>query len=466
MMTRWRALDVTTAVALLSPALGATQVAHLESNMAWTNGTRAALNARLRDAANEYRKYAPVPRVALYDVAYPKDCGELATMKGFAILAVTAVAQDSTELPPSEVYAVVTGAQTPLFQVAGGQSHVASSDTLVSATFGTFRYDALYLLPVSASRAQAEVLVDFAAHRRGFRLATLSGQIPQRLRSCVPSSTKTETPNSAAIGEFVQREYPDRGLLSHTAGLPRDTTVVGAVRATAEREPVEAFGQVAGFVRVRDIALLDIDGDGSPEAFVWIEPKVRQTPTILAYSYDQQRGARRLLEGLVPGRLQPVSGQFVDDHTMGFGVDMVVGENGKPVDFDRLIAAGVEHGMSLVRYRTFIHADGRKGFVSFVDLSDRALPTPDTKTCRDFEFSSVDALAAGALSGSTTRYLIVLTTKDITIYRFRAIRPNGTFDKDSWIRARPADAVNLTVSSSGDVVLTMRDGRTVPLTAP
>jgi hypothetical protein len=78
----------------------------------------------------------------------------------------------------------------------------------------------------------------------------------------------------------------------------------------------------------------------------------------------------------------------------------------------------------------------------------------------------VDALAAGALSGSTTRYLIVLTTKDITIYRFRGIRPNGTFDKESWIRARPADAVNLAVSSSGDVVLTMRDGRTVPLTAP
>jgi hypothetical protein len=242
--------------------------------------------------------------------------------------------------------------------------------------------------------------------------------------------------------------------------------MAGTVRAAAEREPVEAFGTVAGFVRVRDIALLDVDGDGSPEAFVWIEPRVRQTPTILAYTYDRQRGAHRLLEGLVPGRLQAVSGKFVDDHTMGFGVDMTVGGVKKPVDLDHLIAAGVAHGMSLVRYRTFLHADGRKGFVTFVDLSDRALPTLDTKTCDNFEFSSVEALAAGALSGSTTRYLVALTANDITIYRFRGIRPNGTFDKDSWVRAKPPDVTSLTVSSSADIMLTMRDGRTVPLTAP
>jgi hypothetical protein len=439
---------------------------HLESNQVWTNGTNAALDGRLRDAATQYRKYAPVPRVALFDVAYPKDCGELSAMRGFAIMAVTAVAQDSTELPPSQVYAVVTGAQTPLSQVAGIQSPVASSDSVVRATFGPFRYDALYLLPVTASRAQAEVLVDFAPHRRGFRLAHFSGQVPHALESCLARSTGTETPSSAANWELVQREYPDRGLLPQTAGRPTDTSVVAVVRAATEREPVEAFGTAAGFVRVRDIALLDVDGDESPEAFVWIEPRVRQTPTILVYTYDRQRGARRLLEALVPGRLQPVSGQFVDDHTMGFGIDMTVGGDGKRVDFDRLIAAGVAHGMSLVRYRTFLHTDGRKGFVTFVDLSDWALPTPDTKTCANFEFSSVEGLAAGALSGSATRYLVALTTNDITIYRFRGIRPNGTFDKDSWVRARPPDITGLEVSPSGEVMLRMRDSHTVLLPAP
>ena len=250
--------------------------------------------------------------------------------------------------------------------------------------------------------------------------------------------------------------------------LPRqDTTLITAVRAVVEREPVEVFGSVKGSVRVRGIQLLDIDGDGSPEAFVWIDPSFRQTPTILVYSYDRQHGARRLLEGLVAGRLEPISGRFQDDHTLGFGVDMSVGDAGKPVDFDRLISAAVKNGMSLVRYRTFLHTDGRKGFVTFVDLSDRALPTPETKTCEKFEFSAVEALAAGALSGkASSRYLVALTASDITIYHFRGIRPNGTFDKEVWIRPRPAGATGVSVSPTGEIVVTMPDGHPVPLATP
>lgn len=247
----------------------------------------------------------------------------------------------------------------------------------------------------------------------------------------------------------------------------QDTTIVATVRATAAREPVEAFKAEQGRVPVHDIQLLDIDGDGSPEAFVSIVPSVRQTPTILVYTYAPQRGARRLLEGLVPGQLQPVSGRFVDDHTMGFGIDMTVDGGGNPGAFDQMLASAVQNGMSLVRYRTFLHADGRKGFLSFVDLSDRALPTRGTKTCEDFEFSPVDGLATGTLSGSgNTRYLVALTTKDVTIYLFRGVRSNGTLDKETWVRPRPARVTILKVLANGEVQFGMSDGRTEPLAAP
>ena len=254
--------------------------------------------------------------------------------------------------------------------------------------------------------------------------------------------------------------------LAQVAGPPLDTTIINVVRAAVEREPVEAFGRAPGLVHVREIVLLDVDGDGAPEAFVWIVPQFRQTPTLLAYTYDPQRGARRILEGLVPGRLQPVSGQLVDDHTLGFGADMTVGGDGKPVDVDRLIAAGVDHHMSLVRYSTFFHTDGRTGFVMYVDLSDRTLPSSSTRTCADFEFSSVEGLAAGPLSGSQKRYLVALTTNDVTIYGFRGIRPNGTFDKESWVRPRPPDVTGLGISASGVVVLRTRDGQAVLVSAP
>lgn len=43
--------------------------------------TNAALDARIREAAVQYRPYAPVLRVAFFDIAYPKDCAELVAMR-------------------------------------------------------------------------------------------------------------------------------------------------------------------------------------------------------------------------------------------------------------------------------------------------------------------------------------------------------------------------------------------------
>lgn len=250
-------------------------------------------------------------------------------------------------------------------------------------------------------------------------------------------------------------------LVALLAPLPQDSVIV-AVRAAAEREPIEAFGDTRGSAKIREVRLLDVDGDGAPEAFVWIDPSVRQTPTILVYTFDARRGPQRLLEGLVPGELRPVSGRFVDDHTLGFGVDLTVDR------FDeRLIDAAVKNGMSLVRYRTFFHADGRNGFVTFVDLSDRALPSAQTKTCEAFEFGLIEGMAAGKLSGTTdARYLVALTASDLTIYRFHGIRPNGTLDKEVWIQNRPSGVSGLSVTADGVVELRRADGSLTPLSAP
>src|SRR5258708_18804636 len=99
---------------------------------------------------------------------------------------------------------------------------------------------------------------------------------------------------------FTRLLIPARGRAARA-----DSSISGAVRAAVEHEPVEAMGDLRPHVPVKDIRLLDIDGDGRPEAFVWIEPGARQTPTILVYTYDAVHGAHRLVEGFVPGRLHP-----------------------------------------------------------------------------------------------------------------------------------------------------------------
>src|SRR2546430_13193684 len=80
---------------------------HVESDAGWSHGSvsNGALDARLASAARQYRNYAPVPRIAFFHLAYPKDSTEAAAMNGYAVLVVTAVRQDSTALPLLGVYA-------------------------------------------------------------------------------------------------------------------------------------------------------------------------------------------------------------------------------------------------------------------------------------------------------------------------------------------------------------------------
>ena len=103
-----------------------------------------------------------------------------------------------------------------------------------------------------------------------------------------------------------------------------DTAFVAAVRHAVATEPIEVFGSDTGHVSISGVTLLDIDGDGKPEAFLWIVPGFRQTPTVIAYHATAQ-GVARLTEGLAPGRLQmidPLATTPRDSHWLGLGLDV------------------------------------------------------------------------------------------------------------------------------------------------
>ncbi len=106
------------ALAALSSAAWAQAPLHLETDAGWSHGavSNAALDARLAAAALQYRSYAPVPRIAFFDLAYPKDSTEAAAMHGYAVLVVTAVVQDSTELPLPHVYVRAAARLRPVRQ--------------------------------------------------------------------------------------------------------------------------------------------------------------------------------------------------------------------------------------------------------------------------------------------------------------------------------------------------------------
>src|SRR2546422_11316723 len=57
------------------------------------------LPRRIAAAARQYQQYAPIPRVAFFDIAYPADTGEYSGMAGYGLLLVTAISQTGDELP-------------------------------------------------------------------------------------------------------------------------------------------------------------------------------------------------------------------------------------------------------------------------------------------------------------------------------------------------------------------------------
>src|SRR2546425_10669618 len=180
-------------------------------------------------------------------------------------------------------------------------------------------------------------------------------------------------------------------------GQVPDTTIIRTVREALTRAPLEAFGKDTGATTLGDVALLDIDGDGMPEAFVAVHPTFRQTPTVVVYKYIPLGTPHRLFEALAPGRVGHFSGHLRDPHSLGDAMDMVVGNGRSPIDTFKFVTSLGRRGSSVVRYRTFFHVDMRDASVTYVDLSDRKVSGSAT-TCSGLDFRPVHALVSRRLA--------------------------------------------------------------------
>lgn len=171
----------------------------------------ARMDKRITESALRYRKYGAVAaRAGFHDIAFPKDSKEFHRLNGYGLLVVTAVSQDSSELPLRRVY--VQGEHGPeilqrLFSIS---SAVEPPDGAIAQVFGPFRADAMYLFPVHCKFKIGKLLTDFAQNRRGFQLATFPERIPPALKA-LPTDKPTSIPPLEEIRQFAHREYPDLG---------------------------------------------------------------------------------------------------------------------------------------------------------------------------------------------------------------------------------------------------------------
>lgn len=205
-------------LAALISSRSAAQPSHVEVHEAFQKGpvANAAIDERLEATAVQFASRGDIPRVALFDMAFPADSAEYERMHGYALVVITAVARDSAELPLGRAY--VAGAARPetLTVVARILSRV--SDAAIGGAFGTYREDVVLLMPMRARVPGAALLVDFAAHRSAFRITVFDDDLPPLLESFQQLSAPAGVPPRAEVDTLLEREYPD--LAAAVVGRP------------------------------------------------------------------------------------------------------------------------------------------------------------------------------------------------------------------------------------------------------
>ncbi len=169
--------------------------------------TPPRMNQRIDEAASKYLANGPIPRIALYDIVYPKDAKEYADLDSHAVLLLTVLVQDQAELPLKKVYVLLDGQQVELHQFKQVLSKQSSGNSAAVKTFGAYRMDALYLVPINLRMKPSDLVVDFAQNRQGMKVATFDSPLPPAL-AALPAKTPTGISIQEALEIFVKREFP------------------------------------------------------------------------------------------------------------------------------------------------------------------------------------------------------------------------------------------------------------------
>ncbi|MFQ5988990.1 MAG: hypothetical protein ACE5K9_03635 [Candidatus Methylomirabilales bacterium] len=156
----------------------------------------------------QYNEYAPIPRVAFYDITFPANRAKYEDMVGFGLLLVTALVQDKNELPIARTYFRGSAGAADLVFITSVMSEVPDSEKIVAATFGKYRTDALYLFPLYLRGAKGELVGDFARNRKGFVLGKFPLEAVDEMLDLPLAPPTAEWPSNAALVRLISRELP------------------------------------------------------------------------------------------------------------------------------------------------------------------------------------------------------------------------------------------------------------------
>ncbi len=225
-------------------------------------------------------------------------------------------------------------------------------------------------------------------------------------------------------------------LLGCAFGQQDDLRLEALKKYILESNYPEVFGKDYYKTRIEGVLDTDIDNDGSREIVVLFYPHYRQSAPILIYKISSDLKVKRVPEGLAPGPLEKVSGDYLDSHNLGMAVDFEV--SGGTATPETVLEAALKSGMNgFVIYDSFFHMDHRSGTPAVIDMRGVKLPSKD-HDCSSFEFSRVKQIAAGHIrEDSSKNYLAAWVGDEIYVYLIHGISNRGMLDKKLWVVKAP-----------------------------
>lgn len=136
----------------------------------------------------------------------PADAAEYRALARYVPVMVVVVSQDESELPLKRVYVDANGTTTELQRISSVRS--IDPKNFTSKILGRYRETSYYLLPVALLSSQGKLIADFAVHRTGYQLASLTDNPLDFVQAdSHPLPFPGDTPDKNVLHDFVKRHF-------------------------------------------------------------------------------------------------------------------------------------------------------------------------------------------------------------------------------------------------------------------
>lgn len=202
--------------------------------------------------------------------------------------------------------------------------------------------------------------------------------------------------------------------------------------------------------------IIDIDNDGNVEVFLQTYPHYTQSPTITIFKINKNDSVTRIIEGLAPGHLIPLSDKddYFSPHSTGTAIDAQLDKN-EPEKLLKFANASLKFGMSCVLYKNFIHTD-KKDSNTFLDLT-YLNDYSNENTCEQFQFSMPEEIIAGKVKRAANKFFVAKIGDEFFCYEIKGFENNVNIKKTISIIKVPLNFKKFAIDDGYIKYLTDKD---------